>query len=167
MTSSNRARSLSCSGSSSSSCISSSCTSSSSSSIHRSEEEGSDRVSGRRASQTSLRILKTLSVKDLKKIIKDGGLSGKDCVDKESLVERASLALSKASHAHGDQKSKAYNTGTSPSSTAAASIFQSRTDSARQDGHKDGEKQTQEEKDAEMRHKIRQMMMTDMVRMCI
>ena len=50
-------------------------------------------VVGKGRSITSKAILGTMSVKDLRKIIHEKGLTDKDCIDKDSLMERAAEAL--------------------------------------------------------------------------
>lgn len=106
----------------------------------------------------SLKILRTLSVKDLKKIIKDGGLSDTDCMDKDSLIERAVMALPIASNSNAstseDSTPREKSSAASPSSPPPSPPTFSSTSSSVD--------RSQEEKDAEMREKIRKLLFTDM-----
>ena len=113
----------------------------------------------RRSMSTSKEILGTLSVKELRKIVKDKGLDDKDCIDKDSLIERAAEALMM-----GDKKAEQPEdvvTVKSDHASKTASATSSSSLSSTAATESSSVSQTQEQKDEEMKRKIMSLFASD------
>ena len=112
-------------------------------------------VVGKGRSITSKAILGTMSVKDLRKIIHEKGLTDKDCIDKDSLMERAAEALMI------NTSEKKAGVGEQPIETAVDVDVVKEEVITVSSSSSSSIAQSQQEKDDEMKKKIRQLIISD------